>query len=286
MSKTTKVITKKRKPVAEDAQVIHVDQSPPGNQIAVRTPDQLLVMAVEKGLGMDQLEKLMDLQDRWQKQKAKDAFTRAMSEFQNEVPSISKNRNVNYDTSKGGKVDYNYAELDFIVDTIKPIKHKHGFSHDWKYRHFKDDKTGSPMIEVTCIVSHIDGHSESTSMQGEHDSSGNKNSIQMRGSTVTFLQRYTLVGAFGLTTKGADNDGRSAGQGGGDGGEKKPIVSKTKITPEAYQKYIERAKAGEIVSVKARQQLALTEEEYEALELIEEAVRKQNTNEQSQDTDQ
>lgn len=35
------------------------------------TPSMLLQMAVEKGLGIDQLEKLMDLQERWERNKAK-----------------------------------------------------------------------------------------------------------------------------------------------------------------------------------------------------------------------
>jgi hypothetical protein len=57
---------------------------------------------------------------------------------------------------------------------------------------------------VTCHVSHEKGHRESTSLTGPEDVSGGKNPIQTIGSTVTYLQRYTMVSALGLST--ADQD--------------------------------------------------------------------------------
>ena len=63
-------------------------------------------------------------------------------------------------------------------------------------------------ITVTCILSHIEGHSESTTLSSIADGSGNKNSIQGIGSTVTYLERYTLTGVLGLTSADSDMDGR------------------------------------------------------------------------------
>ena len=62
---------------------------------------------------------------------------------------------------------------------------------------------------MTCILSHRDGHSEETTLSAGRDDSGNKNSIQAVGSTVTFLQRYTLKAALGLAAA-EDDDGKSA----------------------------------------------------------------------------
>lgn len=59
-----------------------------------------------------------------------------------------------------------------------------------------------------CIISHVDGHDESTTMSAEADTSGNKNAIQSRGSSVTYLQRYTLIGALGISTADEDVDGQ------------------------------------------------------------------------------
>jgi len=49
-------------------------------------PAQLLQIAVEKGLDVSNLEKLMDLEDRWEAKQAKMAFNNAFSKFQAEGP--------------------------------------------------------------------------------------------------------------------------------------------------------------------------------------------------------
>ncbi len=74
----------------------------------------------------------------------------------------------------------------------------HGFSHRW------DTKQADGRIEVSCILTHNLGHSESTTLEASPDSSGKKNAIQQVASTVTYLQRYTLLAACGLATKDMD----------------------------------------------------------------------------------
>jgi hypothetical protein len=44
-------------------------------------------------------------------------------------------------------------------------------------------------------------------MSAPADKSGGKNDIQAMASTVTYLRRYTLTGALGITTGNDDNDG-------------------------------------------------------------------------------
>jgi ERF superfamily len=63
---------------------------------------------------------------------------------------------------------------------------------------------------VTCILTHQMGHSEETTLAGAPDNSGSKNSIQAIGSTVTYLERYTLLAATGLAAANGDNDGQGA----------------------------------------------------------------------------
>jgi uncharacterized protein YyaL (SSP411 family) len=62
---------------------------------------------------------------------------------------------------------------------------------------------------VTCVVSHRDGHFEETTLAAGRDESGNKNSIQAVGSTLTYLQRMTLKAALGLAASD-DDDGTTA----------------------------------------------------------------------------
>ena len=63
-------------------------------------------------------------------------------------------------------------------------------------------------------MTHKQGHSEETELEAAADSSGGKNMIQAQASTITYLQRYTLLAATGLATKDQlDDDGRGAENG-------------------------------------------------------------------------
>jgi len=75
-----------------------------------------------------------------------------------------------------------------------------GLSHSWRM----DQDDG---IKVTCCVTHEMGHQECTSLKGAPDTSGSKNSIQAIGSTVKYLERYTLYAILGLASKEQDDDG-------------------------------------------------------------------------------
>jgi hypothetical protein len=82
----------------------------------------------------------------------------------------------------------------------------HGLSHSWTMRQSEG------LIYVTCRVTHELGHFEETQLYGAPDESGGKNAVQAIGSTVTYLQRYTLLAATGLSTTetgAADRDGRN-----------------------------------------------------------------------------
>src|SRR5262249_50835070 len=65
-------------------------------------------------------------------------------------------------------------------------------------------------IKVACILAHVDGHREESTLSSSADVSGNKNSIQAVGSAVTYLQRYTLKMALGLAAA-VDDDGIASG---------------------------------------------------------------------------
>lgn len=169
------------------------------------SPQNLISLAIEKGASIEQLEKLLALKERWDAIQANKSFISAMSTFQKEVPTIEKRKLVNYPSKSGGMVNYKYAELGEIDETIKGPMAANGLSKRWQIT-----EEGEKLI-CTCIISHIDGHTEHTSMSSLKDASGNKNEIQSRASAISYLQRYTLIGALGLTTASEDNDGSSAG---------------------------------------------------------------------------
>lgn len=166
------------------------------NEIAEANPSLLLQLAVQQNLDIDKLEKLMQMQERWQAQQARREFLSAVSQFQAVCPPIEKTKRVAF-----GNTKYSYAQLGDIAATIKKPMSDNGLSHRWEIGEDNDN------IVVTCIISHVAGHSERTTMKGGKDGSGNKNAIQSSGSTVTYLQRYSLIGALGISTADEDVDG-------------------------------------------------------------------------------
>lgn len=174
--------------------------------LALKTsPHNLIALAIDKGTNIDQLEKLMDLQERWEAQQAKKAFLGAMSIFQSECSVLNKSKTVGFET-KAGRTSYKYTPLGDIIFQIKEVMKQSGLSYRWESKEEADN------IEVTCIVSHLDGHSERTTMIGKLDATGSKNIIQQRGSTTSYLRRYTLTSALGIATADEDVDGQQPEQ--------------------------------------------------------------------------
>ena len=172
-----------------------IDESGVPQPVATGMPMKLVEMAVSKGAGIEQLQKLMDMQERWEAREARKSYLDAFARFQSIVPTITKRKEGH---------NYKYAPLGDIAKQIQHSLRDCGLS----YR-FEIQDTGD-LITVLCIVSHRDGHNERTSMTAAPDTSGQIKGIQSRGSTVTYLQRYCLIGALGLTTADDDMDGRIA----------------------------------------------------------------------------
>ena len=164
-------------------------------------PIELIQAAITQGANLEQLEKLLSLQERWEQNEAKKAYNKAMAAFKANPPKIDKDRHVGYSTAKG-KTSYSHASLYNVVDKITAELSKYGLSSSWR-----TEQTNN-QIKVSCRISHELGHFEETSLTADADNTGSKNSIQAIGSTVTYLQRYSLLSLTGLATYDQDNDGQ------------------------------------------------------------------------------
>lgn len=178
-------------------------QTPSVDHAGAVTPMDMVSHAVAKGASIEVVEKLMALHERWEANQARKAFDEAMAAAKAEIPVIFKSREVDF-TSAKGRTHYRYEDLAEIAKTVNPILSRHGLS----YR-FRTTSVPNEPVTVTCIVSHRLGYSEENSLSAGRDDSGNKNSIQAVGSTLTYLQRMTLKAALGLAAS-ADDDGRTA----------------------------------------------------------------------------
>jgi hypothetical protein len=186
------------------AVVLHENEPSAVIPLSAPTPMTMLARAVEQGADLDKLTKLMDLQERWEANEARKAFVAALNAFKADPPTLTKNKHVMFETSRG-VTEYDHATLDQVSSTIGKALSAHGLSHRWEVEQLEGG-----LIKVTCVLTHDKGHSERVPMQCTADDSGGKNKIQSIGSTVTYLQRYTLLAATGMAVGGADNDGRGA----------------------------------------------------------------------------
>lgn len=168
------------------------------------TPAQMLQTAVEQGADLDKLEKLMGLHERWEANEARKAFVVAMTAFKENPPTITRDRHVSFETSKG-TVDYKHASLDQVSASIGKALSEHGISHDWDI-----EQLDGGLIKVTCVLTHSMGHTKGVSLQSSPDQTGGKNNIQAIASAVTYLQRYTLLSATGMAAQDQDDDGQTA----------------------------------------------------------------------------
>ncbi len=178
-----------------------------GKEIVIRQPDDnsqqmnplaLIALAVQQGADVEKLTKLFELQERWENREAKKAFVNALSEFKKHAPDVEKRRQVAF-----GNTRYKFAALDDCCDKIGPALAEHGLSYTWK-----TENADKGIIRITCVLTHRLGHSEETSLQAVADQSGGKNAIQAIGSTITYLERYSLLAACGIAVQSVDDDGR------------------------------------------------------------------------------
>ena len=166
--------------------------------IAAQSPMGMMMQAMSLGADLAQLERMMDLQDRWERKEAEKAYNTAFAAFKAEAVRIVKARKVTDGPLRGKE----YAELHDVVDAVTPALSRHGLSASWKLT--RDEKD---WLEVTCTIKHVGGHSESVSMGGPPDAGGAKNALQARASTKSYLERYTLKAACGVAEGGDDTDG-------------------------------------------------------------------------------
>src|SRR5262245_35665645 len=165
------------------------------------TPMEMIARAVAAGAKPATVEQLMAAKERWEATEAGKAFDQAIAKARSEIGPIYKAGEVKMGQ---GRPAYRHAKLDDIEREVVPALSKYGLSYRWGTR-VPDNRPD--WIIVTCKVAHKDGHFEENSLGGPADSSGAKNPIQAIGSALTYLCRYTVMAALGLSATD-DDDGR------------------------------------------------------------------------------
>lgn len=224
----------------------------PSQAMMAYQPAQLLAIAVEKNLDLDKIERLMDLLERHEKKQARSAFFAALARFQSLVPDIRK--------LKAGYGGVFYAPLGDIERIIRDAMQTCGLSKRWK------QIEGNNEVTMICVVTHVDGHSEETPFGPVTwdllERTNRMNGLQHRAAVITYLQRYTLIGALGLTTADEDIDGRLG-----------PEPTTERATESVADK-LKRPRATVITKAQAQQLAAVAQEREMPTETAKEIIKK------------
>lgn len=193
-------------PAVSGPDLIRTPAALPRSSVAPQTAGPLAnaIAALQAGISVQDMRDLMTLQHDWEANEARKAYVDAMAAFKRSPPEIIKDKLVSFTTDRGTTAYY-HASIGQAVQKIAEGLAVHGFSHRW------NTEQADGHVVVTCTITHRAGHSESTTLRAAPDSSGGKNGIQSIASTVTYLQRYTLLSATGLATiDQEDDDGAGA----------------------------------------------------------------------------
>jgi uncharacterized membrane protein len=177
-----------------------VVEGPITSQSVATTQDSNVFSAIERimtdpSASVERANQAFEFYQKVEADKNRKAFNQAIADAKAEMPEILKTRK--------GHNNKKYADFADFARAADPVLSKHGLQY--RFRTTQDER-----IHVTCIVSHRLGHFEENTLSGPPDSTGNKNAIQAIGSTLTYMQRYTLTQALGLAAS-EDDDGQVAG---------------------------------------------------------------------------
>lgn len=152
-----------------------------------------------------QLRELLAVRREWESDEARKAYNKAIADFQRGAPIVEKGDDAN------GK---QYAALDRIWRTIRPLLTDLGLSVTWQVSEVRD---GSTICHLEGMLRHRDGHGEKLTFDlpipdAITSSSGKavQNKAQVIGSANTYAKRYALCAALGIVT-GIDDDGNGTG---------------------------------------------------------------------------
>lgn len=145
-------------------------------------------------MSTEQVEKMMELQERWEANEARKAYNKAMTRFRENLRPAHK-------SGKNAHLRTTYATFDDIVQAVSGPLGDAGFSYS-----FKQEQSERQAVTVTCTITHSGGHSESTQLTTTIEGNKGINNLQALGLSVSYLKRYTLSALTGVATE--DSDGQ------------------------------------------------------------------------------
>lgn len=174
------------------------------NQVVVNNATSMLQavgsLAVNPDVDVDKVERLMQIQEKLQAKENEDSFNRVMAEVQSKIGTVLKNK-LNKQTNS------NYADLQAIVTTVKPIYTSAGMALSFNTIPTEDQS----FVRVVCYVT-AEGHTRTYEYDSPITDKGIAGKVMMttqhaRGSAISYGRRYLVCLIFNIATD--DDDGNS-----------------------------------------------------------------------------
>ena len=153
-----------------------------------------------------------------------DQIATALSKAQGEIQNVVKD-------AKNPHFKSDYATLDAVTDTVRPVFAKHGLAV-MQMPTFAVSDDGGSSVKVETLITHTSGQW----LRGTSASPIQKADPQGVGSATTYLRRYSLAAVAAIAQ--TDDDGNHASQGNG-----KPAAAKAPVKPEGYDGWLTILKA-------------------------------------------
>lgn len=183
---------------------------------------RLLEAAATRGATAQDLERYMAMYETELADERRKVFTAAKVALTAEAFDLIKDRT-------NDEFGNSYISLGRLVKTVGPRLSAHGLAAAWDI----DQSKGSE-VTVTCILSHVDGHSERVALTVPRDDDGRKNDLQAIKSSLTYARSMTYEAVCGLaaTDANVDDDGAGAGRAGQPQGEETPLLRNARKAAE------------------------------------------------------
>ena len=175
----------------------------------VKNPLVLLERMIEKGINPDQLGKMMDLAERWERNRAAEAFAQAVTGFQSECPPVFKGRQAK---AAGNFQGFDFVSFDDVMRVAKPLLTKYAivptFTTDIVEREGRET-----LIKCTCRL-RVGIHVEETTVTIPIPPAATKtpNNTHQYAQGVTYAKRYSFCAALNIVCTDDDNDATPAVQ--------------------------------------------------------------------------
>lgn len=166
----------------------------------------LMSMAMERmqddtaPAAVEALTKLVELQERVEDRQATRAFFDAFAQFQAKCPQVERSQRAEFKSKGGGNVRYDFAPLEEVDRTVKPVLSPLGFSYSW------DCETVEGHVEAACKLRHAHGHCETARFRAPIEGTQLMSGPQKTAAALSFAKRQSLLQVLGIATAEADND--------------------------------------------------------------------------------